>query len=221
MMLNISRNIMFSKLLFTLLILEFIIFNAHCRENQLSQSQPSTSIQMVLPYLQSEMSACSNAQQSILKFLHEKYIPIGMIAGSLRESLNSKIDSVRSRIIVSTSNNNIECRVSLGKAPIGSKCVAPCGCTGSSKWVQFAELNKLRRKDPQQWTSCPTCQQKFDYSIFVAYGGLPASLIGYILDNLLILRSSLLLIAIVIGYIGSFRSIVYRFLVSKALWQQV
>ena len=30
-------------------------------------------------------------------------------------------------------------------------------CSGSSQWIQFTELNRLRRKDPDQWKICQVC----------------------------------------------------------------
>jgi len=199
----------------------YILVNSIVSSTSSNVGASSSLEQVVIPYLQSEMAACSNAQQSILKFLHEKLIPIGMAPGSLRSAQSSHRDDISSRITISSADNNIECRISLGRAPLGSKCVAPCGCTGSQKWVQFSELNKLRRKDPQQWTSCPTCQQKFDYSVFAVYGGLPASLVGYALDHPVILRSTIVSSLVVIGYFGSVKAWIYRFLVSRSLWQQV
>jgi hypothetical protein len=66
------------------------------------------------------------------------------------------IDSDKSKprkvkVALSREDNNLECRVALGRAPVGKKLIAPCGCTGSQEWVQFAELNRLRRREPLQW----------------------------------------------------------------------
>lgn len=174
----------------------------------------------VIPYLQSELASCSSAQQQILTFLHGKGIPVGLGPASLRKVRNIA-ESLRSRITVSTSDNGVECRIALGTAPVGAKCVAPCGCSGSQKWVQFAELNRLRRKDPAQWTVCRTCQQKFDYSVFEAYGGLPGNIIGYILDHKPMLRAFIAAAGAVALYLLNAPLWVSRALTSHLLWQQV
>jgi len=176
-----------------------------------------------ITFLQSELSQCSAAQQSILSFLRQKNVPIGTLPGSLRSKSNggSGSDDILSRITMSTKDKEVECRISLGSAPEGAKCVAPCGCTGSQKWVQFAELNKLRRKDPSQWQVCRTCQQSFDYSMFTVYGGLPANLVGYLLDHMSLIRVS---IAVGVGIVCCtmrVESWISRVLTSKALWQKV
>ena len=100
-------------------------------------------------------------------------------------------------IALSTSKNNYDCRISFDKVtysftftnsliysysfkvPIGQKCIAPCGCTGSGKWIQFSELNRLRRKEPLQWITCQTCQQKFNYNSLIVYGGIQGDILPY------------------------------------------
>ena len=110
-------------------------------------------------------------------------------------------------IALSTSKNNYDCRISFDKVlthsliycinylltytfkvPIGHKCIAPCGCTGSGKWIQFSELNRLRRKEPLQWITCQTCQQKFNYNSLMVYGGIQG---GYSLITQFIITHSL------------------------------
>lgn len=192
-------------------------------KQHLSDSQSINDIAHARSFLQTEMSACVAAQQSIASFLVSKRIPIGGISGSLKKSDIERHpdDEVKSRITISLPDNRIECRIALGRAPLGSKCVAPCGCTGSQKWVQFAELNKLRRKDPSQWQVCPTCQQQFDYSQFALYGGLPANAVGYLLDHKFVLRTALGIAFALVSYIFNFGAIASRVLVSRSLWQMV
>jgi hypothetical protein len=178
-----------------------------------------------LAFLQTELAATSSAQQAIVKLLSQNHlIPLGQIPRSLSHHRrtgdeSTKASTAKSRIVVSDESNNIECRISLGRAPIGAKCVSPCGCIGSQKWIQFMELNRLRRKDPSQWTVCQTCQQKFEYDIFSNYGGLSSSLVGLALDNKSILRGALLCVSTVLIYSLSIGSWVLRFLLSRPFWQ--
>lgn len=178
-----------------------------------------------LAFVQTELAATSSAQQAIVKLLsHSHLIPLGQMPRSLAHFRRSDDESIKeshakSRIVVSDESNNIECRISLGRAPFGSKCVAPCGCIGSQKWIQFTELNRLRRKDPSQWTVCQTCQQNFEYDIFSNYGGLGSNLIGLALDNKSILRGALLSISAVLVYGLSLKNWLMRFMVSRIWWQ--
>lgn len=174
----------------------------------------------VLQYLQSESSALSAAQQSITQFLHSKRIPVGGLPRSMRRVEEGSSKGDRLRIAVSTPENNLECRISLGRAPIGRKCVSPCGCTGSQQWIQFAELNRLRRKEPSQWAKCQTCQQTFDYSMISQHGGVTGNVISAMLDNVTLLRGALATTLSALAVTFSFNKLALRFLVSRALWQQ-
>jgi hypothetical protein len=175
--------------------------------------------QQTLQYLQSELATLSAAQQNVGSFLRSKRISIGLPPGSL--SATRKIGSALSRIAVSTEENPVECRIALGKAPAGAMCVAPCGCTGSQKWVQFAELNRLRRKEPDQWQVCRTCQQRFEYELFDAYGNLATGVLGFALDHRGIVRGSLMLALGAILPLLSIHRWVARVLTSRALWMKV
>ena len=184
------------------------------------QSEDSFTSTSTVKFLQSELASCSAAQQSVVNFLRSKRVAIGSTPGSLLKSKTTN-EGVRSRIAVSTHDNNIECRVALGKAPIGSKCVAPCGCSGSQKWVQFAELNKLRRKDPTQWTTCRTCQQKFDYRSFEVFGGVPAGILGFVLDHRSVARTAILALTCAALYALSAPLWIARILTSRMFWMKV
>ena len=220
-----------------------------------SLSSKSSNSDATLAFLQNELAATSAAQQSILKYLTQSHlVPIGMMPRSLShlrkaDDENYKIHEAKSRIVMSTKDNNIECRIALGRAPLGSKCVSPCGCIGSQKWIQFKELNTLRRKDPAQWTICQTCQQKFEYDIFSSYGtdiyipiftslcfdfikyirfalllysgGLLGNLIGMVLDNTSILRTGLFVLTSIVVYTLSLGDWMMRGLVSRPFWQMV
>jgi hypothetical protein len=175
--------------------------------------------QQTLQYLQSELATLSAAQQNVGSFLRSKRISIGLPPGSL--SATRKIGSALSRIAVSTEENPVECRVALGRAPAGAMCVAPCGCTGSQKWVQFAELNRLRRKEPDQWQVCRTCQQRLEYELFDAYGNLATGVLGFALDHRGIVRGSLMLALGAILPLLSIHLWVARVLTSRALWMKV
>ena len=100
-----------------------------------------------IPYLQTEWSSCTSAQHGILKFLGSQGVEIRSESANSSKQTEMRDDE---RITESTPSNSGECRISLGRAP-AETCVAPCGCTGSQKWVQFSQLNRLRRKDPSQW----------------------------------------------------------------------
>ena len=174
----------------------------------------------IVPYLQTELSLCSEAQQNIQNFLKSKGVEIGVNPILNRRSMK-RLNDVRSRIVMSTDENNVECRISLGKAPTGSKCIAPCGCSGSQKWVQFSEFNRLRRKDPSQWETCKTCQQRFETEIFSVFGDVKANLIGYMLDNRNLLRSAGGAVIALLMYVFSAPMLLSRVLTSRMLWQSV
>lgn len=171
-------------------------------------------------YLQTELSSCTIAQHTVLGFLKTRGVVLGSDSYSSGKVIK-KLGNDEQRITVGTAERKVECRISLGPAPVGSKCVAPCGCTGSQKWVQFSELNRLRRKDPSQWSTCRTCQQKFEYNSFTKYGGLKANLIGYLLDNRAIIRSLLGLMFVYLVYTASLPLLLSRALTAQVTWQQV
>ena len=109
----------------------------------------------VTNYLQSELASIAKAHNSINSLLREKRIPIGDQPCSLRDVFASdNKQHGKLMVILSDDSNDIECRVALERAPIGSKCIAPCGCTGSQQWIQFAVLNRMRRSEPSQWMVC-------------------------------------------------------------------
>lgn len=190
-----------------------------CSVGSTNMAIQTTHTSPILHYLQSESSALSSAQQSIQSFLQSKKIPVGGLPGSLRKKGNSDKES-KLRIALSTKDNNLECRIALGRAPIGRKCVSPCGCTGSQQWIQFSELNRLRRKEPTQWTKCQTCQQTFDYSMISTHGGVAGNVVSMMLDNVQYLRASVVAVTLILGYLMSFGSLFLRFLTSRWWWQQ-
>jgi hypothetical protein len=183
-------------------------------------SQPSDS-RRILTYLQQEQVACSNAQQSIIQTLRQYKIPIGSEPGSLRKLKTGLSNTIHDRVVTSTEDNEIECRVTLDRVPVGSKCVAPCGCTGSQKWIQFSVFNKLRRKEPEQWKTCQTCKQPFLHDLFTPYGGTKVALLGYVLDHRPLFRSLALLVALFSSYVIGVQNWISRFLVSESFWQMV
>ena len=176
----------------------------------------------VLAFLQSEATSLSLLQHNVRFFLHEKRIPIGLPPKSFRSKAGThefNDNTLKLRVALSTDNNYIPCRISLDKASVGSKCVAPCGCTGSSKWIKFSELNRLRRKEPSQWRFCQMCQQKFDYSGLVLHGGVSGNIVSAVLDNNKMLRIALFTGMALLGYILSFGNLILRFLMSRFFWQ--
>lgn len=181
----------------------------------------STVIHKLIQHLQKEQSELTAIQQRLIHSLDSK--GIFLTSDKSFESTNNlqEESSVKDRLAISTDENPIECRISLDVAPDGAICVAPCGCTGSQKWVQFGVLNKLRRKDPQQWKSCPTCRQPYQYQLFTDNAGLSANLLGLALDNLSTLRTISFATFMVLSYLLSVQSLLKKFLVSRFFWQQV
>jgi len=183
----------------------------------------SNNFASVMSYIQKESASVSNAQHAIKAFLNSKDIPIGLSnrPSSLSSSTNKEEEqSIHHQfdIAMSTSDNVIDCRVSLERIPLGSKCLAPCGCTGSQKWIQFSVLNKLRRNDPSQWKICRTCQKPFDYTPISIYGGVNGNLLSLILDNKAILRASLGVFFVLFSVVCNLSLLIKRLLVSKLLW---
>lgn len=184
-------------------------------------SYPKASNAELLRYLQNEQAAVTSAQQRIKDFLHSKRISIGSDPVDPTKIKNVDDDSIHHRLAVSTEDHPIECRITLDAAPPGAICVAPCGCSGSQKWVQFSVLNKLRRKEPQQWVTCQTCRQPFRFDLIAAHAGLKANLLATVLDNMNILRIALLALIGAVAYLLSVPAMVQSFLVSRTLWQAV
>jgi len=125
------------------------------------------------------------------------------------------------RVAISTDDNNLECRVALTRAPRGRKLIAPCGCTGSAEWIQFAELNRLRRREPSQWVTCQTCQQKYDYSVIQASAGVYGGMLSTILDNKYIPRTAFVILAALTVFILPVKDFILRLLTSRVIWQSV
>lgn len=209
---------------FSVLWLTFsLIFSISLAKDQTLISNEGTAplSQNLINYLQKESVSTSSAHQAIKTFLNSKYVSIGTFKatekdGSFKTSSKKRI---RHLITLSTSENSIDCRVSLERATIGSKCIAPCGCSGSQKWIQFTTLNKLRRKDPDQWKVCRTCLQKIDYSFVSKYGGIRGNLVSFDLDNLLTLRSIIVILAISFFSVFELPKLMSRILVSKHVWK--
>lgn len=208
----------------TLGTLTLLLLFLACTHTVGSSSTASTtpSSTTVTKFLQNEITSIATAHNSINSFLRDRKIPIGDVPGSLRTTTSSSdmLGSTGKKLIVALSeeSNNIECRVALERAPIGSKCIAPCGCSGSQKWIQFSVLNRMRRTDPAQWRICQTCQQQFDYSGFLAYGGELGNVISLVLDNPVILRSTLGGVAAIAMWEGTVGRLSMRLLMSRFFW---
>jgi hypothetical protein len=167
-------------------------------------------------YVQSELGSIATAHSSIVNFLREKSIPVNN--GPIHPKKCTKTCEANKIIVaLSREDSPIECRVTLQQAPVGSKCIAPCGCTGSQQWITFSEFNRLRRLEPSQWISCQTCQQQFDYSLIRKYGGITGNAVTAILDNTNILRALLTVVAFstIAGGLGS---LIQKLLLSSVLW---
>ena len=105
-------------------------------------------------FLQGELASIATAHNSIHSLLRQKGIPIGDQPRSLRVIPGDSNKQKKLVVTLSDETNDIECRVALERAPMGSKCIAPCGCTGSQQWIQFVVLNRMRRSEPTQWITC-------------------------------------------------------------------
>jgi len=181
-------------------------------------TQPAaTSSSDILSFLQSESTSLAEHQARLTSFLQSKRIPIGSTPRSLRKEEDSSKKGVR--IALSTKKNELQCRISLDKAPIGRKCIAPCGCAGTQEWIQFSELNRLRRKEPSQWRVCQTCQQAFDYSMIAQHGGVTGNIVSALLDNVKALRIGAALSFLFFSFIFSLGSLTMRFATSRFFWQ--
>ena len=182
-------------------------------------SSSSTASVDVTKFLQTELTALAAAHNSINTFLRDRKIAVGDAPGSLRTSLpGSSATSNRLVVALSDESNNIECRVALERAPVGAKCIAPCGCTGSQRWVQVSVLNKMRRTDPAQWKVCQTCMQPFDYAGFVAHGGEVGNVVSLVLDHPAILRSAVAAVAAVLLWEGTVTRLFMRAMLSRSFW---
>ena len=182
---------------------------------------PSASLQS---YLQQESLLLSDAQRTVTEFLLSKQIPIRSSHLTREERRRKKDEESQNqvRVCVSSEDNEVECRISLDRVEIGKKCVAPCGCVGSQRWIQFSEFNRLRRKEPSKWVTCQTCQQKFDYSILNAGNSdVKTHILSTLLDKPAVLRSVLGLIALVTSYLVSLDQLTLRLLTSRFFWQRV
>lgn len=180
----------------------------------------SLSLEGVSNFIQTEITSTSTAQNRLLLLLSKHSINVGeKLSSDLKNE--SSLESASKRITVSTTENNIECRIALGKAKLGSKCIAPCSCTGSQRWIQFSEFNRLRRKDPNQWKVCQTCQQPFECNLFTKYGGLQASLVGNLLDNISSVRYGIAGVILIGSYVSALDKLLLRFFMTRYWWQMV
>jgi len=208
---------------FILVIILTILFSdvSSSSLNAFSASSSKPPQDDVLTFLLRESAHLSALQEQVGGFLRTQGIFVG---NHLRPIVDADRDGNRKdrgshRIAISTMENPLECRITLGQAEVGSKVIAPCLCSGSQEWVQFSELNRLRRKDPGQWKVCPTCQGKFDFSMIYEHGGVKGNLITLLLDNKIILRSILLVGVVISGCILRADKLAMVFLTSRMFWQ--
>ena len=125
----------------------FLLFIITSLVSSLSSKYASST--EILQHLQTEAHQLSCIQRNLDETLSQKGIHVCGIKIAEKNHL-----SHHQRVCVSTVEHPVDCRVSLSAIPFGSKGIAPCGCTGSQKWIQFSLANKLRRKDPEQWKIC-------------------------------------------------------------------
>lgn len=191
----------------------------------------------LVSYLQQEAAAVTQAQHAVQQFLLSKQVPVGLsplASQALRRSRQTAAQQEPHRIALSSEDNDITCRISLTRVPLGRKCkpclssaphhrsgVAPCGCSGSQEWVQFSELNRLRRLEPSQWTVCQTCRRRFDYGAVQMYGGVLGNLVSLALDHVSAVRAGAMVLLAVLGSLCRVGSLALRVATSTALWQLV
>ena len=183
----------------------------------IAESIEDGSFSSLLSHIQRETASVATAHHNIKSFLHSKNIQIGQIP----VKSNSKAAHIKANnlITISTVDNNIDCRISLEKVPIGCKCLAPCGCSGSNRWITFSVLNRLRRKDPEQWKVCRTCLKPFDYGAIYRYGGVKGNLLSVLLDNNLILRILFLSFLAIFSAVSKLHLLILRLATSKIVWK--
>jgi hypothetical protein len=86
----------------------------------------------VLDWLNKESRVLTEHRKNLETYLTRKGIPLGR--SILQRNLSSAaIHSNRPRFAVSTEENDLHCRVSLDKVPIGRVAVAPCRCVGTNE----------------------------------------------------------------------------------------
>lgn len=190
------------------------------KKNSHGAAEDETS-ENVINWLRQQQLEVSMAQSNLVQRLRDYGIPVGLPPGSRPLQEKDEADDITKRVTVCTRSNPIECRVALGRAQLGRICVSPCQCTGSQKWVQFSVLNKLRRKDPQTWVTCPTCRTPYRFDLLYSNADAKTSVLSAVLDNLNVLRSAMAIIlmsAVVWSHLPAF---IMRILVSRAFWQKV
>lgn len=190
-------------------------------ETAVFQIDEEESQEEVMNWLRQQQLEVSIAQANLIQKLRDFQIPVGLPPGSLRKQSEANADDLSQRIITSLPDNQIECRVTLDRVPFGRKCVAPCQCTGSQKWVQFAVLNKLRRKDAQAWVTCPTCRTPYRYDLLLAQSDFKSSLLSTALDNISVVRSVVAGVVVLSALKMGAHHLLLRFLLSRSFWQQV
>ena len=98
-----------------------------------------------LDWLNKESHQLTEHRKNLETYLTKKGIPIGR--SILQRNLSSPtIISDRARFALSTNENDLHCRVSLDKVPIGRVAVAPCRCVGTNEVcvIFFRILNIYR-----------------------------------------------------------------------------
>ncbi|CAM9493765.1 unnamed protein product, partial [Discosporangium mesarthrocarpum] len=121
---------------------------------------------------------------------------------------------------LSTEERRMDCRMYV-EAEVGKKVVAPCKCKGTQKWISLAALNSERRKEPQKWKRCPTCQAPIDYKLYEEHGGSVGKLVSGVLNNTKSSRVVLGLLVAINVWVASpiIHYMVVRIMTSGVLWQ--
>lgn len=120
----------------------------------------------------------------------------------------------------STAEHPLRCRVYM-EPEEGSKVVAPCRCKGTQRWIAVRALNQQRRKEPQKWERCPTCQAPIDYTLYEKQMKGTDRLATLILNHRRAARTALAII-ISVGTILTalqLQWLIVRILVSEFVWK--
>lgn len=121
----------------------------------------------------------------------------------------------------SSREHPLHCRVYI-EPEEGSKVVAPCRCKGSQKFISISALNQQRRKEPEKWKCCPTCQAPIDYTMYEQHMGQLYKPLSWILNHRRASRTVLGSIVTAGAWLTLYqlRWLFIRILVSGFVWER-
>lgn len=108
---------------------KFVSCNLSLRHRRLFNSNYGTvSAPYALLWLQDEARKLTTLRGELEQFLTNKKM---FSENSRREQIENSRDSTE--VIVSSNENEVNCRISLDKVPLGRIAVSPCKCIGTNK----------------------------------------------------------------------------------------